>query len=126
MTANRTVAATYRDVTSVSLTKTGQGTVNSTPAGIACGPACSGITGEFARNILVKLTPTPVTGWDFSGWSGDAGCSGPGLCSFNASTLSVAVAANFSIQLKTLKVTVVGSGGVTGPGGFACDETTTP
>ena len=126
MTANRTVTATYRDVTSVSLTKTGQGTVNSTPAGIACGPACGGVTGEFARNVLVKLTPAPVTGWDFSGWSGDPSCPGTGPCSFNASTLSVAVAANFAIQLKMLKVTVVGSGSVTGPGGFACDATTTP
>ena len=46
-------------------------------------------------------------------------------CSFNASTLSVAVAANFSIQLKTLRVTVIGNGSVTGPG-FACDPDTTP
>ena len=126
MTANRTVAPAYRDVTSVSLTKTGQGTVTSTPAGITCGTACTASAFEFTRNTLVKLTPAPVTGWDFIGWSGDPSCPGTGPCSFNASTLGIAVAANFSIQLKTLKVTVVGTGSVTGPGSFACDEATTP
>lgn len=127
MTANRTVAPAYRDVTSVSLTKTGQGTVTSTPAGITCGTACTSTAFEFARNTLVKLTAAPVVGWDFLGWSGDRSCPGTGACSFNASTpTSIAMAANFSIQLKTLRVTVLGNGSVTGPGGFACNETSTP
>jgi uncharacterized repeat protein (TIGR02543 family) len=126
LTANRTVTPAYRDVTSVSLTKTGQGTITSSPAGISCGPTCTSSNFDFARNTLVKLTPAPVTGWDFIGWSGDPSCPGTGPCSFNASTATpVLVAANFSIQLKTLRVTVIGNGSVTGPG-FACDPDTTP
>jgi len=125
MTANRTVAPAYRDVTGVSLTKTGMGTVTSTPAGIACGTTCTSAAFEFTRNTLVKLTPVPVVGWDFVGWSGDPVCPGTGPCSFNASTLSVAAAATFTVQLKTLRVTVLGSGSVTGPG-FSCDGASTP
>jgi uncharacterized repeat protein (TIGR02543 family) len=127
LTANRTVTPTYRDVTTVSLTKTGQGTITSIPAGISCGPACASASFDFMRNVVVKLTPAPVIGWDFIGWSGDPSCPGAAPCSFNASTATpIAVAANFSIQLKTLRVTVVGNGSVTGPGGFACDNTSTP
>ncbi|HEU5197882.1 MAG TPA: hypothetical protein VFW70_24295, partial [Methylomirabilota bacterium] len=125
LTANRTVAPAYRDIASVSLTKTGMGTITSAPAGISCGPACTSASFDFARNALVKLTPAPIVGWDFSGWGGTAGCSGTTPCSFNASAISQTVTATFSIQLKTLKVTVVGSGAVTGPG-FTCDESTTP
>ena len=131
LTANRTVTPTYRDITSVGLTKTGQGTVTSAPGGISCGPACATAAFEFARGTRVTLTPTPVTGWDFVGWSGDPACPGR-LCSFNASSATpVAVSASFSIQLKRLSVTVVGNGSVTGTGsvtgpGFVCATDTTP
>ena len=121
MTANRTVTPTYRDVTAVSLTKTGQGTVTSAPGGISCALPCTSAAFDFARNVLVTLTPAPAVGWDFIGWSGDRDCPGR-LCSFNASTVNpLTFAANFSIQLKTLQVRVVGNGSVTGPGGFVCN-----
>ena len=123
---NTTATPTFRDITSVTLTKTGQGTVTSTPGGISCGLACTTAGFDFARGTLVKLTPAPATGWDFIAWSGDPGCYSPGPCSLNTSaTIGIAVAANFSIQLKTLRVTVVGNGSVTGPGYF-CDQDTTP
>ncbi len=122
---NTTATPTYRDITSVTLTKTGQGTVTSTPAGISCGLACTTAAFDFARGVVVKLTPAPATGWDFISWSGDPTCPGTAPCSFNASPIGVAVAANFSIQLKTLRATVVGNGSVTGPG-YACNQDTTP
>jgi uncharacterized repeat protein (TIGR02543 family) len=127
MTANRTVTATYRDVTSLALTKIGQGTITSLPAGISCGLTCSSAAFDFARNVIVKLTPAPRVGWDFTGWSGDPSCPGTGPCSFNTSaSLAIAVTGNFSIQLKTLTVTVVGSGTVNGPSGFTCDAGSSP
>ena len=133
MTANRTVAPTYRDVTRVSLAKTGAGSVASSPAGLSCGATCSSAQFDFSRGTPVKLTATTPTGWDFNGFTGD--CSGTGPCSLNTSaTLAFTVAANFSIQYRRLSVTVVGSGSVTvagsnsvtGPSGFTCDDASTP
>jgi hypothetical protein len=82
---NITATPTFRDVTTVALSKTGQGTIVSTPAGINCGATCL----EFSRGVVVKLTATPATGWSFTGWAGDPTCSGTGPCSFNASVASV-------------------------------------
>jgi Bacterial Ig-like domain (group 2) len=57
------VSPTFKDVTALTLTKSGQGTISSTPAGINCGPACSSVGFDFARGIVVKLNPRPPVGW---------------------------------------------------------------
>ena len=96
--ANTTVTPTFRDVSTVSLNKNGQGTVVSTPAGISCGVACSSASFDFTRNVIVKLTPTPAPGKTFVGWSvtGAPACPGTSFCSFNASATSVIVTATFA------------------------------
>src|ERR1041384_2059340 len=59
----------------VSVTLTGQGSVTSSPSGIACSPTCSQ---SFASGSVVTLTPVAATGYAFNGWSG--GCTGTGSC----------------------------------------------
>ncbi len=52
----------------ISVTLAGSGTVNSSPAGIACSSGtCSG---SFLKNTPVTLIPTPGTGSAFGGWGG--------------------------------------------------------
>jgi len=120
--ANVSVTPNFKDVTTLTLNKGGSGTVTSAPAGITCGPSCSTASFDFARGVLIKLTPAPAVGWSFDGFSG--ACSGA-TCSLNASTPSALVGANFSIQHRRLNVTVVGQGAVSGPG-VSCDDGSTP
>jgi hypothetical protein len=58
----------------------GEGEVNSKPAGIACGDAC---TAEFTSGESVALTAAPAAGSRFAGWTvnGNAAtCPGTGSC----------------------------------------------
>jgi len=55
----------------VVVTKTGNGVITSTPAGITCGADC---TENYASGTVVTLTATPDVGYVFKEWSGD--CSG--------------------------------------------------
>jgi hypothetical protein len=59
----------------LSVSKSGNGAVSSTPSGISCGATCSA---DFASGTSVTLSATPDTGWAFSGWSG--ACTGTGSC----------------------------------------------
>jgi len=52
----------------LSVSKTGSGTVTSSPAGINCGSDCSE---SFANGTVVTLTAAPASGYTFAGWSGD-------------------------------------------------------
>jgi uncharacterized repeat protein (TIGR02543 family) len=56
---------------SLALTKTGNGTITSTLAGITCGADC---TENYASGTVVTLTATPDVGYVFKGWTVD--CSG--------------------------------------------------
>jgi hypothetical protein len=74
-TANASVAVTVAPQFSLTIAKTGNGKVLSTPAGIDCGTTCSA---SFGEGTSVTLSANPDPGWTFGGWSGP--CSGTGSC----------------------------------------------
>jgi alpha-tubulin suppressor-like RCC1 family protein/Ca2+-binding RTX toxin-like protein len=64
----------------LTVTKSGQGTVTSEPAppAIYCGTTCSADLDDAA---VVTLSAEPATGWAFAGWSTPGGqCTGVGQC----------------------------------------------
>ena len=63
--------ATY----TLSVTKTGNGSVTSTPSGIDCGTKCGA---DFVNGSSVTLVAHPDPGWTLGGWSG--ACTGTGPC----------------------------------------------
>lgn len=126
-----------RPTVDVALTvfKTGEGSVRSTPSGIDCGESC---TAAFENGTAVLLDAAPAGGWRFLGWTG--ACSGTGACEVFLDAAR-AVRATFTpssttpppappappppppppAQTFTLSVSVVGSGSVTSsPGGISC------
>lgn len=60
----------------LSVTRSGNGVVSSSPAGIACGADCSE---SYTAGTLVTLTAIPSAGNVFSGWA-VAGCAGTAPC----------------------------------------------
>jgi hypothetical protein len=77
---NLTLEAIYETVPgpftlTVATAGTGSGQVKSAPAGIRCGTDC---TEAYDSGTVVNLTPKPVTGSTFAGWSGS--CTGTGPC----------------------------------------------
>ena len=59
----------------LTINKTGDGTVTSTPAGIDCGATCAA---EFDKGAAVTLAQSAGDGFQFSGWGG--ACSGTADC----------------------------------------------
>jgi hypothetical protein len=105
------------DVT-VTLAGSGAGTVTSSPAGIACGSACSG---SYAVSTQVTLTPAATSGSTFAGWTG--GCTGTGSCVVTAGA-NTSVGAIFTLAGSTaIGVTVTGPGTVvSAPAGISCTQ----
>jgi hypothetical protein len=91
---------------------TGSGTITADPGQINCGATCSD---SYAYGTVVRLTATPATGSDFTGWSGcDAVSGATCTVSMNAPR---SVTATFTLQTFTLGVSkarlLVGDGTVT-------------
>jgi hypothetical protein len=98
----------------------GNGSVTSSPGGIACPDQCSA---TYDWGTQVTLQPQPAEGWRFSSWTG--ACSGTGGCVVTP-TAAATVTATF--ELASFPVTVgkagPGSGTVTSaPAGIACGST---
>jgi uncharacterized repeat protein (TIGR02543 family) len=94
MTAARSVTASFsQNVVSytLSVAKSGSGTVISSPGGINCGSACSA---NYASGTSVTLTASPASGYSFAGWSG--GCSGTSTSCTVSMTAARSVTASFS------------------------------
>lgn len=116
MTQDRDVTATFAPAhtLTVSLAGAGSGSVSSEPAGISCPADCAE---EYEEGEVVTLTALATGGSAFAGWSGD--CSGTGDCQVTMSA-DRGVTATF-VPLRTLAVSVVGSGSVTStPPGIDC------
>ena len=94
----------------VNRTGTGTGTVASTPAGIACGTACSA---TYASGTAVTLTAAPAAGSTFTGWSG--ACVGSGACIVTMTAANQTVTAGFAgTPQPPGPVSVNAGGGATG------------
>ena len=113
-----TVSAAFTQVLTVS--KTGNGTITSTPAGINCGATCSA---PFAIGSSVTLTAAPSAGSVLTGWSG--GCSGVGPTCTITMDAATTVGATFSTT-PPLTVSLSGGGSVaSSPVGISCGASCT-
>ncbi len=113
VTANFTASVNNFTLT-VTEVGTGNGIVNSTPAGIICPETCAA---SFASGTQVTLTQSAADGSVFAGWGG--ACSGIGACVVTVSA-ATAVTATFNSTRNLVTVTVPSGGSTTGtttPGG---------
>lgn len=114
---NKNVTATFEPSYPLTVTKSGNGTVTSNPAGINCGATC---TASFVPKSNVTLSAVPDTGYLFKQWGG--ACSGSGTCIVTMNGTQN-VTATF-MPYRTLMTTVAGSGTVTSaPAGISCNPT---
>ncbi len=118
----KTVEATFnRSVHSLTVTRTGVGTVVSDTGGINCGPSCSN---SYAAGSVVRLTAGADPASTFIGWSGGS-CSGTSACTVTING-ATSVMATFSTNTHSLTVsrTGIGSGSVdSNPAGISCGTT---
>ncbi|MFZ4791165.1 MAG: InlB B-repeat-containing protein [Candidatus Competibacteraceae bacterium] len=93
----------------------GNGTVTSTPAGIACGATCDA---DFAEGAQVTLAAIPATGFGFTGWTGDDDCTGTTCVLTMKADKSVTALFTNAVPNKLLRVIKDGNGTgtVTGDG----------
>lgn len=92
LVAARAQAAGTLFLNPLTVTKTGKGTVTSTPAGIACGKTC---THGYAYGTSVTLNAKAATGSTFAGWSG--ACKGRSSCKVTTNG-TLAVTAKFVLR----------------------------
>jgi Matrixin/Divergent InlB B-repeat domain/Dockerin type I domain len=92
MSAAKSVSATFAQTFTLTASKTGNGTITSSPAGISCGSDC---TESYNSGTSVTLTATPGFGWKLTGWGG--ACSGTGICQVTMSQAKN-VTATFNIE----------------------------
>jgi len=110
-----TDAPTIDDVV-LTITRSGPGTVTSTPAGIACGAAC---TLTVPRGTQVTLTAAADANAAFGGWGG--ACTGTAPTCVLTLAADATATATFAPARRTVAVAVTGPGSVTStPAGIAC------
>jgi len=102
----------------IEVSRTGSGTIVSSPRGIGCGCDCREVF--FGDPRIVTLTALPAIGATFLGWQGD--CSGSGDCTLDTGHHHTDVVARFTEGGQyTLAVNKIGSGTVTSsPAGIDC------
>lgn len=104
----KTVSATFTSAVTVptlTVIKTGSGSITSSPAGISCGAKCAK---AYTSSKSVKLKAKPARNFLFAGWSG--ACTGTGICTITVDTGLTVYAHFVEIPKYTLSVTKAGSG----------------
>jgi hypothetical protein len=99
----------------VSLGGPGSGSVSG--SGISCPSSCSG---SYPPGTTITLSPSPASGWAFTGWSG--ACSGIGPCTFTMGLFDTRVTATFGPPVSATG----GPGTPAGPGGSATNPVAPP
>ncbi|PYM07427.1 MAG: hypothetical protein DMD82_05410, partial [Candidatus Rokuibacteriota bacterium] len=100
MDGNKSITATFAiDSYTLSVAVSGSGTVAKSPD-----------QASYTYGTQVTLTPTPATGYHFTGWSGDTSTTANPLVL--TMTRARSLTASFAIDSYTLSVTVSGSGTV--------------
>jgi len=84
---------------SLTVNKTGTGTVTSIPAGINCETAC---TANFSKDYSITLTANPASGYRFNSWTGCTSSSG-NSCTVLMSAAKT-VTANFIVNAPVAKI----------------------
>ena len=100
----------------LSISKSGFGTITSIPANISCGANCSA---QFVDGLTVSLIAQPDYGYAFAGWG--AGCSGTGTCAVTMNS-DISVSANFiELPKYQVKITKPSTGVISSePAGILC------
>ncbi|MDQ5821317.1 MAG: hypothetical protein M3540_07755 [Actinomycetota bacterium] len=124
LNADRTVTASFGQAPPpplpMAVSRTGNGTVTSTPAAVNCGAVC---TANFPPSSSVVLTAAAAAGWRFSGWGG--ACAGAEPTCTLAMNVPKTVTASFAELPASfpLALSVQGSGSVVStPAGIDCGE----
>ena len=104
----------------LTVAKTGNGTVTSNPGGINCDNDCSE---SYSSGTIVSLTATPGPGSFFTGWSGN-GCSN-GVITMNApNTCTATFSAGLTLNINvTRSISSAGTGNgsvISTPAGINC------
>ena len=121
MDAAKSVTANFSaSLHSLSIARTGEGTVSETMPGssISCGSTCSA---DYAEGTRVTLVGSPAECYDFTGWG--APCSGIGPCTVTVSGPTT-LPATFEIRRFNLRVSGVGGATIrSGSGSIDCGRT---
>jgi hypothetical protein len=108
-----TLAASF----TLTLNRSGNGTVTSSPAGINCGSDCTEV---YTGGTVVSLSAAPVSGSTFANWSGNADCI-DGTVTMNANITCTAVFNLISTYTLSVNRAGTGTGTVTSnPTGINC------
>lgn len=114
------------DTTTVSLSKTGKGSVTASPGPLACGEGCSGANAQYPEGTTVTLTATPASGYGQAVFSGvDCGNPPPpaNTCIFTTDGSVQNVSVTFPPAPQGVQVTRAGAGAGTvksEPAGIDC------
>jgi uncharacterized repeat protein (TIGR02543 family) len=101
----------------LAITKSGTGSVTSTPSGIDCGATC---WANFASGASVILNAAPASGYSFAGWSGACGGTGDCVMTMNAAQNVTALFSQNPVSY-SLTINTSGSGSVSSaPSGIDC------
>ncbi|MDM8559413.1 Calx-beta domain-containing protein [Candidatus Parabeggiatoa sp. HSG14] len=108
----------------LTLKKTGDGTIVSTPTGINCGTSCRA---TYSEETIVKITAIAKTGWEFNAWSGSCtGTSNPTYVIMNNGKVCTASFSQLPAERYDLTVVKTDHGKITSePLGINCGTTCT-